>query len=182
MKKITISLLFLIMLLILFLVSKEWFYKLNAAQSVSKNEINVLSKLGINALRTLDVPVGAIIMYNDSIIGIGYNTVLRDSNAAGHAEINAISEVLKKIGYNAFLKLDRKHLKLITTLEPCTMCRGAILEYQIKNVVFLKQKSTKEYYHQFKQDLQYYLNRRAAQKNNLQDSLLLLHPNYQPEN
>jgi tRNA(Arg) A34 adenosine deaminase TadA len=182
MRKLTIALLIILLITISILVLKDVFFKLKSFATVSKTEMAMLSKLGGKALKTLDVPVGAVLIYKDSIIGYGYNTVLKDSNAAGHAEINAISDALKKTGIEAFFKLNRKQLKLITTLEPCMMCKGAIEAYQIKNVIFLKQKSIKEYYQQFKQDFQYYLSRQKAQKNNLQDSLLLLHPHYHPEN
>ena len=55
-----------------------------------------LEKLGSTALESGDVPIGAVLLYDDTIIGNGYNTVLRDGNAGGHAEINAISDALTR--------------------------------------------------------------------------------------
>ncbi|MEE0777332.1 MAG: tRNA adenosine(34) deaminase TadA [Bacillota bacterium] len=78
-----------------------------------------------------DVPVGAVVVYQDEIVGRGYNTKENLQNPMGHAEINAIAE--------AASHLDRWRLSdcsLYVTMEPCPMCAGAILQARIGHVVF----------------------------------------------
>ncbi|HXD93649.1 MAG TPA: deaminase, partial [Bacteroidia bacterium] len=65
----------------------------------------------------------------------------RDTNIGGHAEINAISNTIKNIGTQNFNQLNRDSLILITTFEPCLMCRGAIIENRIKHIEFIKEKT-----------------------------------------
>ena len=139
---------------------------------------DILVKEAAVALKSEDVPVGALLLYNDTILSTGYNTVLRDSNAGGHAEINAISNAVRQIGFSSFSKLDRKKLILVSTFEPCMMCRGAIIEYNIRHVYFLKGKGL---FHWLKNDakqLRYEWNTSQAEGKELQDSLFLLHPKY----
>ena len=130
------------------------------------------------ALKSQDVPVGAMMLYDDSVLSVAYNTVYRDSNAGGHAEINAMSEAIRKTGFENFSKLDRDKLVLVSTFEPCPMCRGAILEYNIRRVYFLKSKSL---WYWLKNDLKqfrYELNKSQKEGEGLQDSLFRLHPKY----
>jgi tRNA(adenine34) deaminase len=73
-----------------------------------------------------EVPVGAVIVKNDVIIGRGHN--LRETNKSplAHAEIVAIEEACKK------LKSWRLNgCELYVTLEPCVMCAGAIIQSRI---------------------------------------------------
>ncbi len=141
----------------------------------------VMYELTGQALRSLkrhDVPVGAVITYDDQIIGRGHNTVLRDRDPSGHAEVNALREAMKKSGYKEFMALDRSKLVLYSTFEPCEMCMGTLEHYNVRNVIYLKEKSLlagwkrqiKGFYHQ--------LRKRQAEGGALQDSLFLLHPNY----
>lgn len=141
--------------------------------SSSRPAQNVLDSLAVEAGRTgmNDVPIGAILLYHDSILGKGHNSVVEEGQAGGHAEINAISEALKKTGYRQFMKLDRSALQLISSFEPCPMCRGAIAEYRIKKVIFVKAKDPlyklrKEIW----PDLHYLFQKRRIDSN-LQDSL-----------
>lgn len=77
-----------------------------------------------------EVPIGAIIVFNDEIIGRGHNLVETNNNPTHHAEILAISEASKKRGW----RLDG--CRLYVTLEPCIMCTGAIVHSRIEEVVF----------------------------------------------
>jgi tRNA(Arg) A34 adenosine deaminase TadA len=158
--------------------SSYLFYKLKPAKEVSLELKNQLIELGAKSLSSLDVPVGAIITYDDSILGTGYNTVLKDSVAYGHAEINAITAAIKKLGIKKFNGLDRNKLYLYTTLEPCEMCRGALIEYRIKKVHFMKQKSMRYWWKERNWELVYEYNKSQITGENLQDSLLLKHPLY----
>lgn len=78
-----------------------------------------------------DVPVGCVIVKNNKIIAKGYNKKEKNRNAIEHAEIIAISKACKK--------LKTWHLedcKLYTTMEPCLMCTGAILQSRIGYVCY----------------------------------------------
>lgn len=78
-----------------------------------------------------EVPVGAVIVFENKIIGSGYNKREISQNALNHAEIEAINEACKTLGSWRLLNCD-----LYVTLEPCPMCIGAIINSRIKKVVF----------------------------------------------
>ncbi len=78
-----------------------------------------------------EVPVGAIIVKDNKVIGSGYNRVVNDCDASAHAEIQAIR--------NTGLAIENYRLvdtTLYVTLEPCMMCVGAIVHARISHVVF----------------------------------------------
>jgi len=78
-----------------------------------------------------EVPVGAVVVHENKIIGRGQNRVLRDSDPTAHAEIVALRE--------AGRALDNYRLEdctLYATLEPCAMCAGAILQARIARLVY----------------------------------------------
>lgn len=78
-----------------------------------------------------DVPVGALIVINDHIISRAHNEVERKNDSTRHAELLAIQRAIRKVGYKHLL-----NATLVTTLEPCPMCAGAILLARIPKVVF----------------------------------------------
>lgn len=149
---------------------------------LSLSNRDTLLKQAGSSLKSLDVPVGSLIVYNDTILSSGYNTVLRDSNASGHAEINAINNAIRKIGFASFSQLDREKLILVTTFEPCLMCKGAIIEYNIHHVYFMKGKGL---FHWLKNDVKnliYEWQKRKTDGEAMQDSLFLLHPKFRALN
>ena len=78
-----------------------------------------------------EVPVGAVVVHADKIIGRGQNRVLRDNDPTAHAEIVALREAgraLKNYGL--------EDCTLNATLEPCAMCAGAILHARITRLVY----------------------------------------------
>ena len=83
------------------------------------------------AEKTLDVPVGAVVVCDGEIVSYGYNRREGDKNALCHAEIEAINGACEKLGGWRLHKCD-----LYVTLEPCPMCTGAIINARIKTVVF----------------------------------------------
>lgn len=143
----------------------------------SLHEIEIISQAS-EALESLDLPVGSLIIYSGSIIGEGYNTVYSDTNIAGHAEINAINDAVKKIGLTQFSELDRDKLIIVSTLEPCEMCKGAILHNNIKHVYFMKDKSPLHWNKNQLKSLRYQWYKRKIDGEHRQDSLFLLHPEY----
>lgn len=77
-----------------------------------------------------EVPIGCVIVYQDKIIGRGYNRRNTDKNTLAHAEITAIKKASKIIG-----DWRLEECTLYVTLEPCQMCAGAIVQARIPNVV-----------------------------------------------
>jgi len=78
-----------------------------------------------------EVPVGAVVVHENKIIGRGQNRVLRDSDPTAHAEIVALR------GAGLALKNYRlEDCTLYATLEPCAMCAGAILHARIARLVY----------------------------------------------
>lgn len=166
------------MFAILFIAIKKP-YSFMQDVELNEHQISLLMALGDSALRHLDVPVASILVYNDTIIGTGYNTVIARGDAGGHAEINALSSALRFLGKATFDSLDRKNLILITTFEPCLMCRGAIIENGIRRVVFLKQKSLLHWMTKHAQELRYEVTKKHGEPESLQDSLFVRHPAFQ---
>ncbi len=126
------------------------------------------------------MPIAALLTYHDSTIGRGFNTVLRDGNSGGHAEINAISDAIRHRGRINFDSLDREKLVLLTTFEPCAMCKGAIIQYRIKNVRFIEPKSLSHWLRDDLRGVGYELRKQRVGPELLQDSLFRSHPAYDP--
>ncbi len=78
-----------------------------------------------------EVPVGAVIVKDERIIGEGYNLVetLRDGTA--HAEIRAIQAALRSTGHSRLIGCE-----LYVTMEPCIMCAGALWQTRIFRVCY----------------------------------------------
>ncbi len=83
------------------------------------------------AAKAGEVPVGAIVVFENEIVGRGRNAVLGSNDPTAHAEIVALRE--------AALRLSNYRLtgcELYTTLEPCAMCAGAIIHSRIARLVY----------------------------------------------
>jgi len=78
-----------------------------------------------------EVPVGAVVVHQNQIIGRGQNRVLRDSDPTAHAEIVALREAGR-----ALQNYRLEDCTLYATLEPCAMCAGAILHARIARLVY----------------------------------------------
>ena len=77
-----------------------------------------------------EVPIGCVIVYEDKIIGRGYNRRMVDHSALAHAEIAAIKKACKRMG-----DWRLEDCTMYVTLEPCQMCAGAIVQSRMKKVV-----------------------------------------------
>lgn len=88
-------------------------------------------ELAAEAAAEGDVPVGCVIVHNDEVIGRGSNEIQRKADPTRHAEIVAIEEAVRVRG-EKFLT----DCTLYVTLEPCTMCAGAIVLARIPTVVY----------------------------------------------
>ena len=85
-----------------------------------------------SALKTEDVPVGALIVDSENnIVSTGYNEREAHQDPTAHAEIVAIRRAAQKLGT---WRLDG--CKLVVTLEPCAMCAGAIAQSRINTLIF----------------------------------------------
>ncbi len=93
--------------------------------------MNIALKEAMKAYEEDEIPVGAVIVYQDQIIGRGYNQSQRLKDSTAHAEMIAITSAQNKIG--------SKYLngcELYVTLEPCMMCSGAIFLSKISKVIY----------------------------------------------
>lgn len=81
------------------------------------------------AAKINEVPIGCVIVYNDEIIGRGYNRRMTDKTALAHAELSAIKKACRVIGD---WRLD--DTEMYVTLEPCQMCAGAIIQSRIRKL------------------------------------------------
>lgn len=77
-----------------------------------------------------DVPIGVVIVFENRVLSTGHNQVEKNGNPLAHAEILAINKATKKLGYKHLLKT-----KLYVTLEPCSMCAGAIVLARIPELI-----------------------------------------------
>lgn len=82
------------------------------------------------SLKSMDVPVGCVIVKNDKVIGKGFNMRNKKNNSIMHAEMIAISKACK---HEKDWVLEDS--TMYVTLEPCAMCAGAILQSRIKKLV-----------------------------------------------
>jgi len=93
--------------------------------------MNAAIEEAMKAERLGEVPIGAVIVRGDEIIGRGHNLRETSMDPTAHAEIIAIREASHKLG--AWRLLD---CSLYVTLEPCPMCAGALVQSRIKKVVY----------------------------------------------
>ena len=103
--------------------------------------LDKLFELADKAEKIKDIPVGAIVVKNNEIIGEGYNNRVLTNDPTGHAEINAIKNACDYIGDWRLSGCD-----LYVTLEPCDMCLSVIKESRIDNVYFLLKNTEKHIY------------------------------------
>lgn len=99
-------------------VPHEHFMKLALQQAVAAFELD-------------EVPVGAVIVHEDRVIGAAHNRSIQLRDPTAHAEMMAITQAAEAIG-----DWRLENCTLYATLEPCPMCAGAILQSRIPHVVF----------------------------------------------
>jgi tRNA(adenine34) deaminase len=78
-----------------------------------------------------EVPVGAVVVHRNKIIGRGYNQIEKLKDATAHAEMIAITSAS-----NNLQNWRLNECSIYVTLEPCIMCTGAILSSRIENLYF----------------------------------------------
>ncbi len=78
-----------------------------------------------------EVPVGAVVVHNNRIIGRGYNQIEKLKDATAHAEMIALTSASNHIG-----NWRLNECSIYVTLEPCIMCTGALLASRINELYF----------------------------------------------
>jgi tRNA(adenine34) deaminase len=78
-----------------------------------------------------DVPVGAVVVHNDSIIARRHNERERNGDPTAHAEILALRDAAEATG-----SWRLEDMVLVVTVEPCPMCAGALVAARVGHVVF----------------------------------------------
>ncbi|WP_048064081.1 nucleoside deaminase [Methanococcus maripaludis] len=87
------------------------------------------------SLKEGGIPIGAVLVYENKIIGRGHNRRVQNNSAILHAEMDAL-ENAGRLTSDVY-----KNCELYTTLSPCIMCSGAVLLYKIKKVVIGENKT-----------------------------------------
>jgi len=83
------------------------------------------------ALEAGEVPVGAVVVCEGKIVGVGWNRNLRESDPTAHAEIVALREAGRNVGNHRL-----GDCELFATIEPCAMCAGALVHARLKRLVY----------------------------------------------
>ncbi|MDD4402826.1 MAG: tRNA adenosine(34) deaminase TadA [Desulfitobacteriaceae bacterium] len=78
-----------------------------------------------------EIPVGAIVVVNGEIVAQGHNEKEMRGDATAHAEILALQRAAKKVGHWRL-----SDATMYVTLEPCSMCAGAMVQARLGNLVF----------------------------------------------
>jgi tRNA(adenine34) deaminase len=78
-----------------------------------------------------EVPVGAVVVLGDEVVGRGCNRNLADKDPSAHAEIVALRDAGQAIGNHRLLDCE-----LYVTIEPCAMCAGALIQARLKRLIY----------------------------------------------
>lgn len=78
-----------------------------------------------------EVPIGAVVLHNGKVISVAHNTREGENKISGHAEILALEAAAKILG-----RWQLSDCQLVVTLEPCTMCAGAIGQSRVATLVY----------------------------------------------
>ena len=97
------------------------------------NELRMRDALALaqQAAAAGEVPVGAVVVKDNEIIGRGYNQPISRYDPSAHAEVMALRDAAQHLGNYRL-----PGCELFVTLEPCCMCVGAIMHARIARVVF----------------------------------------------
>lgn len=78
-----------------------------------------------------EVPVGAVVVIDDTVIARAHNSVITMNDPSAHAEILALRKAGQKLGNYRLTEA-----RLYVTIEPCMMCAGAMIHARIKELIF----------------------------------------------
>jgi len=88
-------------------------------------------ELAEQAARLNEVPIGAVVVKDGEIIGRGFNRPIKASDPSAHAEIEALRDAALALGNYRL-----SGTSLVVTVEPCTMCAGALIHARIERLIF----------------------------------------------
>ena len=100
--------------------------------------INEAIKEAKKSLTEDGIPIGAVLVKDNEIIGRGHNKLIQNSSAILHGELDAIENANKDARLSGE---DYRKSTLYTTLSPCPMCSGAVILYNIPKVVIGENKT-----------------------------------------
>lgn len=87
--------------------------------------------LAVQAEQAGEVPVGAVLVLNDEVVGEGYNRPIGNNDPTAHAEMIALRHAADRVKNYRL-----PETSLYVTLEPCLMCAGALIHARIKRLVY----------------------------------------------
>jgi tRNA(adenine34) deaminase len=102
-----------------------------ASENLEWNFMHLALQEAIKAYKSNEVPVGAIIVQENRVVGTGYNQVILKQSVSSHAEINAINNASENLKNYRLINCD-----MYVTLEPCHMCAKAIVDARIRKLYF----------------------------------------------
>ena len=118
---------------------------------IDRRYMQEVLELARKSLAAEDVPVGALVVYQDRVIGRGFNQREKLQDPTAHAEMLALTAAAEYIGHWRL-----ENVTLYCTLEPCTMCAGAMVlarPRESENCLRLARKAATELKSQCKQPL-----------------------------
>lgn len=151
-------------MLLLLLLFPLWISSIRPGVSLPRRHLDSLARLEEVALQRGEYPVGALVVYKGSIIGSGFNTFRDLNNPMGHAEINAIKDVFESMHYMDFRALDRDSLILISSYEPCMMCRGVLNHLDVREIYYVRSKKFQIRLKYLYTDFRYYMRLRRIRR------------------
>jgi tRNA(adenine34) deaminase len=83
------------------------------------------------ALEAGEVPVGAVVVADETVVGRGWNRNISGNDPTAHAEIMALREAGKNLGNHRLGACD-----LFVTIEPCAMCAGAAVHARVRRLIY----------------------------------------------
>ena len=104
-----------------------------SAASIGSEELWMEEALreAYRAIAAGEVPVGAVVVCGDRIVGRGGNRNLRDNDPTAHAEIVALRHAAREAGNHRLPECE-----MFVTIEPCAMCAGAMVHARLRRLVF----------------------------------------------
>lgn len=105
--------------------------KSQGSQSLKNKWMNEALKEAKKAYNQNEVPVGAVVVYQDKVIARDHNRREKQQSFFAHAEFLAMKKAAKKIGSWRLENCD-----VYVTMEPCPMCAGAMIQARIRNLYY----------------------------------------------
>jgi tRNA(adenine34) deaminase len=102
-----------------------------SSDSIHEKYMRLALKQAQFAFEDGEIPVGAVVVHEGKVIGRGYNQVQKLNDPTAHAEMLAITAACNGLGAKYL-----PNCTLYVTLEPCTMCAGALKWAQVSTIVF----------------------------------------------